>query len=137
MLVLPVGLRRRIAGWATAGYPHETCGLLLGANGGSRVEVVEASEARNLNRERPRDRYELDPADYVKADARARELGLDVVGVWHSHPDHPARPSEADRAAAWSGLSYVIVAVESTGAGDLRSWRLNGESFVEERIETP
>ena len=68
----------------------------------------------------------------VEEDARTR--GLDVLGVWHTHPDHPAHPSETDRAAAWEGWSYVIASVERGEVADVRSWRLDGDSFVEEEI---
>jgi proteasome lid subunit RPN8/RPN11 len=135
MLVLPPALRCRIAAWATDGYPQEACGLLLGREGGGSVEVVDVRLARNLNRERARDRYELDLSALLAADLAAREARLEIVGVWHSHPDHPARPSETDRAAAWPGWSYVILAVEQGSAAELRSWRLDGGVFVEERVE--
>lgn len=134
-LYLPPALRTRIEQWVRAGYPCETCGLLLGHADNERVEVSEAALARNLNLERAADRYELDPVDFVAADARARTAGMDIVGVWHSHPDHPARPSETDRAAAWPGWSYVILSVSREGIADLRSWRLDGDQFVEEEVE--
>lgn len=121
--------------WARGAYPHETCGLLIGQRGGNRARVVEVTRARNRNVERPRDRYDLDPTDQLAAEELARELGLEVVGVWHSHPDHPARPSETDRAAAWSGWSYVIVAVGPDEALDVRSWRMEEDRFVEESID--
>jgi len=57
------------------------------------------------------------------------------VGIWHSHPDHPARPSETDRAAAWEGWSYLIASVTDAGLSELRSWRLSGERFLEEPVE--
>jgi proteasome lid subunit RPN8/RPN11 len=59
---------------------------------------------------------------------------LEIIGIWHSHPDHPARPSETDRAAAWEGWSYLIASVTKHGVADLRSWRLQGKDFVEENI---
>jgi len=60
--------------------------------------------------------------------------GLDIVGIWHSHPDHPARPSETDRASAWPEWSYVIISLQRDGVRELRSWRLNGADFEEEVI---
>lgn len=134
-LRLPSALRTRLEQWAHGGYPHETCGLLLGHVHGERVEVTEAAIARNMNVERAADRYELDPADFVAADARARAAGMDIVGIWHSHPDHPAQPSQTDHAAAWSGWSYVILSVSGRGIEDLRSWRLDGDRFREEEVE--
>jgi proteasome lid subunit RPN8/RPN11 len=134
MLVLPSEIRREIEGWIRAGYPEETCGLFVGRVHGGRTEAARATHARNLNRERARDRYELDPADFMVADLAAREAGLEIVGVWHSHPDHPAEPSETDRAAAWEGWSYTIVEVNAGGIAALRSWRLQGQRFVEEPV---
>lgn len=135
MLHLPELVRAEIETWASEGYPHETCGLLVGRVASDRTDVVRAVRARNLNRTRARDRYELDPADHVRADTAARAEDLGIVGIWHSHPDHPAQPSETDRLAAWPGWSYVIVNVSSSGAGEVRSWRLAGERFEEEEVE--
>lgn len=127
----------RIECWVLAAYPHEACGLLIGtrrpSDGGS--DTVDVSCARNLNRERPGDRYQLDPADHLAAEERARAAGLEVVGVWHSHPDHPAQPSETDLRAAWAGWSYLILSVTRQGVTHERSWRLRDEAFVEEAIE--
>ena len=119
-----------------AGYPSETCGVMVGHSADSRTEVQRIVQARNLNVERAADRYELDPEDFMAADHAAREEGMEIVGIWHSHPDHPARPSETDRVAAWEGWSYVIASVTRDGIADVRSWRLNGENFVEETIES-
>jgi proteasome lid subunit RPN8/RPN11 len=93
-------------------------------------------EARNLDTARARDRFDLDPADHLAAEELARAVGLEVVGVWHSHPDHPAVPSEADRAQAWRGWSYPIVSVTAGRARELRSWRLAGQGFVEEELRS-
>lgn len=134
MLVLPHEVRGEIESWIRTGYPEETCGLLVGRFHNGRTETARAIQAKNLNRQRARDRYELDPADFLAADLGAREAGLEIVGVWHSHPDHPAEPSETDRAAAWEGWSYVIVEVTRTGVAAVRSWRLQGERFHEEPI---
>ena len=134
MLALPAEVRVEIERWIRAGYPEETCGLLIGRNHLGRIEVARATQAKNLDRVRARDRYELDPADFLSADLAARAAGLEIVGVWHSHPDHPAEPSETDRAAAWEGWSYVIVEVTRAGVAAVRSWRLQGDRFHEEPI---
>lgn len=135
---IPPDVRAHLEKWVRSGYPQETCGLLLGHHGQAdeRVNVMEVAQARNLNRERARDRYELDPVDWIRADAAARERGLEIVGIWHSHPDHPALPSETDRSAAWEGWSYVIVSVTGEGVADIRSWRLNSSEFHEEAIQS-
>lgn len=133
-LVLSHALRARIAGFTAAGYPHETCGLLVGRSDGGTTRVEDLVQARNLNTERAHDRYELDPADLLATDRAARERGLEIVGVWHSHPDHPAVPSATDRDAAWPDWSYLIATVTREGMRELRSWRLDGDGFVEEEI---
>ncbi len=116
---------RRLAAEA---YPHEGCGVLIGRYGsGDRVSVVEATSGHNLWSERLRDRYDLDPADIQAADRSARSRGLDVVGFWHSHPDHPARPSQFDADRAWAEYAYLIVHSEAGGTGDLNAFSLDGE----------
>lgn len=120
---------------ARAGYPHEVCGLLIGRATGSGVEVDRATTARNLAVDRLADRYELDPDDFRRADAAARRDGLDVVGIWHTHPDHPARPSQTDRDAAWPGYSYLIVSVGEAGVAERRAWLLDDDTFVEQEVE--
>lgn len=135
-LRLPCALQARLQDWARAGYPSETCGILIGRCGDEDVRVEEVLAARNLNVERARDRYELDPAALLAADEAARDRGLEIVGVWHSHPDHPAVPSATDREQAWRGWSYAIVSVSRGGVEELRSWRLTGTDFVEEMIRS-
>jgi proteasome lid subunit RPN8/RPN11 len=136
MLVLPKDVRDELEAWIGGGYPEETCGLLIGRTHLGRTETARATRAKNTNRARARDRYDLDPLDYLAADTAAREAGLEIVGVWHSHPDHPAEPSETDRAAAWEGWSYVIAEVTTIGVRAVRSWRLSGERFVEEAVSS-
>lgn len=136
-LVLSTEHAARIEGWATSRYPYEACGLLVGRDQGAEsaaAETVSVVRARNLNRERPGDRYLLDPDTYLATDREARSNGLDIIGIWHSHPDCPARPSMTDLEGAWEGLSYVIVTTTEHGAGELRSWRLRDGAFVEEAI---
>ena len=128
-------LRECIESMASEGYPNETCGLLIGRPNGCVAEVVDLVQARNLNRERAHDRYELDPGDFMAADSAARRRGMEIVGIWHSHPDHPARPSATDRAGAWEGWSYLIVSVGREGVDELRSWHLDRGNFLEEEIE--
>jgi proteasome lid subunit RPN8/RPN11 len=135
ILYLPDSVRGVLETVTQAGYPFETCGVLVGRQTNGQIEVVRAEPARNLNTERAHDRYDLDPGDFLAADERARADGFEIVGIWHSHPDHPARPSETDRAAAWEGWSYMIVSVSRNGIADLRSWRLQSEHFVEEHIK--
>jgi proteasome lid subunit RPN8/RPN11 len=112
---------------AAVAYPNEGCGVLIGRFSGDTVEVVEATSGTNTNTERARDRYLLDPGDIVRADRDARSRGLDIIGFWHSHPDHPARPSQFDTDHAWLDYVYVIVNSSAGGTGDLNGFALTAE----------
>jgi proteasome lid subunit RPN8/RPN11 len=90
------------------GYPDEIYGLMLGTD---RV-VTEVRRARNIIVERSRDRYEIDPLDQIRIQREADAAGLDIVGYYHSHPDHPAQASRFDTERAWAGYVYVIVSIE-------------------------
>ena len=133
---LNAALQERLKNWARGGYPRERCGLLLGQARDGVVRVVEVVQARNANTERAHDRYELDPGDFLRADRQARARRLEIVGIWHTHPDHPARPSATDREQAWEGWSYLILSVDRHGVQALRSWRLDGHDFVEEAVRS-
>ncbi len=122
-----------------ASYPVEACGLLTGRVGDTRIDTVRICPARNLNRDRPEDRYLLDPRGFLAADQAAQAQGLEIVGVWHSHPNSPARPSSTDLDAAWEGYSYLIISTTGDGVEHdraFRSWRLVGDRFLEEAIDT-
>jgi proteasome lid subunit RPN8/RPN11 len=131
---LPAPVRAQLESWVEAGYPYETCGVLVGIQGKAQSYITRAVQTRNINSERAHDRYELSPDDFLAADAAAKADGLEIVGIWHSHPDHPARPSETDRVQAWHGWSYLIVSVLQGCAAELRSWRLVNEAFEEESV---
>ncbi|MCE9593383.1 MAG: M67 family metallopeptidase [Planctomycetes bacterium] len=128
-------MRRRLVAWAKKGRPDETCGLLVGRSSRERTEVVDVRFVRNLCPARASERYELDPDEHLAVELEARAAELEVVGVWHSHVEHPALPSEFDRAAAQPGWSYVIVAVADGARPELRAWRLDGDEFVEEPLD--
>jgi len=136
LVLLPSPVRADLVRWARDGYPNEACGLVVGLQEHGCTRVRRAVQARNLVVERARDRFELDPGDQLAADRAAQGEGLAVVGVWHSHPDHPAVPSETDRAAAWESWSYLILSVGAEGVGALRSWRLSAGAFQEEEVST-
>ncbi len=123
-----------MVGIGERGYPFEICGLLMGLARATR-EVSEVFECRNLNRLKPETRYDMDPKDYMKGEALARQKGLDVVGIFHSHPDHPDKASETDRQAAWPGFSYVIMSIQNGKFTSMKSWVLDEkEQFQEEPI---
>jgi proteasome lid subunit RPN8/RPN11 len=126
-LVLSGGAAADLRRFAVAAYPEEGCGVLIGQSGGAEVSVVEATSGRNLVTDRRRDRYELDPGAIVAAERSARERGLDVVGFWHTHPDHPARPSGFDTERAWSEYVYIIIRVGAAGVEEIRAYALQEE----------
>lgn len=124
---------------AASVYPDECCGALIGAPGGNGTSrVVEALPLPNATEEAARRRFLVRPADYRAAEERARAAGANLIGFYHSHPDHPAQPSRYDLEHAWPNLSYVIVAVSGGRPGDVRSWRLRDDrtNFLEETIRT-
>lgn len=122
---------------AAAAYPEECCGFLLGRAGEDGVLVERVLPARNEHAESPGCRFLIAPETVLAARREARGLALEVVGYYHSHPDHPAEPSEHDLADAWPNVSYLIVPVEGGAAGAARSWRLreDGGGFEEEAVE--
>lgn len=101
-------------------YPNECCGALIAS--GDRI--IEAFRLPNTTAEGARRRFMIAPEDYRLAEARARERQGTLAGFYHSHPDHPARPSATDLAQAWPNLTYIIVAVRDGQPEDLRFWRL-------------
>ncbi len=113
----------RVHGQAT--YPEECCGFLLGYATAKGNHVVAASPVENRRVENRERRYSITPHDYLAADRFARRQGLDIVGFYHSHPDHPARPSATDLAeATFSGYTYVIVSIRDGQPADLTAWSL-------------
>jgi proteasome lid subunit RPN8/RPN11 len=111
-------------------YPDECCGALI-ASGDT---IIEAFPLPNTTAEGARRRFLIGPGEYRLAEARARERGGELAGFYHSHPDHPARPSPHDLAQAWPNLTYVIVAVSEGTPGDLKAWRLREDRSGFEEI---
>jgi len=108
-------------------YPEECCGVLLGTNGSEVPRVSMLLPIENVHEEERRRRFLIDPRDYLAAEREARARGLVVLGIYHSHPDHPAQPSEHDRKHAWPNLHYVIVAVAQGEPGEMTSWVLSDD----------
>jgi proteasome lid subunit RPN8/RPN11 len=120
---------------AAAAYPYECCGALIGTKGDTGLtDVIQALELENVTDEGPRRRFRVSPREYQQSEAQARQLGAELVGFYHSHPDHPAEPSQYDLDHAWPNFSYVIVSVRAGATADLRSWRLRPDrsTFDEE-----
>ena len=114
----------------TETYPNECCGALIASG----TSIVEAFPLPNTTAEGPRRRFLIGPNDYRLAEARATACGGTLAGFYHSHPDHPARPSETDLAQAWPNLTYIIVAVRDGRPEDLRFWRLREDRSGFEEI---
>ena len=113
-------------------YPNECCGALIGRDG-----IVAGTLALpNTTEEGPRRRFMVRPQDYRDAERRAVEVGAELLGFYHSHPDHPARPSQYDLDHAWPFFSYVIVSVREGVSGDMTSWRLRDDrsAFDQEEL---
>jgi proteasome lid subunit RPN8/RPN11 len=120
---------------ATSSYPEECCGFFFGKNGDQKV-VSTAYPVDNRNETNRKRRFEIDPKDYMAAEKYAVDQNVDLLGVYHSHPDHPALPSETDRSQALPWFSYIIISVKEGNAQDTRSWVLNeARQFEEEIIE--
>ena len=116
-------------------YPEEGAGFLLGNEG----KVQQIFPLPNSREDAARhNRYLITPEDYLKAELTADRLGLSLIGVFHSHPDHPNRPSEFDREWAQPYFSYIITSVQSGKALESLSWRLaeDRSQFIEEKIQT-
>jgi proteasome lid subunit RPN8/RPN11 len=123
-------------------YPYECCGALLGRDtevADRRVyrEIHDLYPLVNRRDDSPHNRFSVTSKDVLEAEKAARDRGLEVVGWYHSHPDHPARPSQYDRDHAWPWYSYVIVSVANKIPEDLTSWCLTDDraDFECEEIE--
>jgi proteasome lid subunit RPN8/RPN11 len=120
---------------AAEGYPQEICGILIGPRGGGRVS--RAVRARNTVVDRARDRYEIDVRDMIRIQREADDAGEDVVGYYHSHPDHPARASVFDTERSWAGPLYLIVSCVKGEVVDANAFvaQRDGGPFRDEPIE--
>jgi proteasome lid subunit RPN8/RPN11 len=136
-LEIPLEILKQISAHGEAAYPEEGAGLLLGSIDREEKKVTTILPLDNTREDSARhNRYLLAPQDYLKGELEADRLGLEVIGVFHSHPDHPNRPSEFDREWAMPWFSYVITSIEAGKASGSRSWQLleDRTSFVEELL---
>ena len=128
-------LLARIREHGRSAYPNECCGLILGCAQDGQKQAVHLSPQMNTRADSPRNRYLIDPAAMLAAEKEARSRGLDIVGTYHSHPDHPARPSEFDRENAVPWYSYIIVRVAAGKDEELTCWTLRDDrSIFEEEL---
>jgi len=135
-------LAEKIRAHGAETYPHECCGALLGRDGDASHpeasrEVLALFPLVNRHGESPRNRFIVTAEDVLEADKAAQAQGFEVIGWYHSHPDHPARPSQFDQDHAWPWYSYIIVSVYYGSPQDMTSWRLNDDrrAFSPEGIE--
>ena len=119
-LEITVGVGESIRRHGAETYPDECCGALIGRDG----RVTATFALPNTTEEGPRRRFLVRPDDYRQAEKQAQAAGGDLLGFYHSHPDHPARPSQYDLDHAWPFFSYIIVSVRAGAPEDMTSWRL-------------
>jgi len=124
-LVLSPALQAALRSSGEAAYPEEGAGLILGQIEGQRRRAQRLLALPNRSPEDSRARrYQLDPRDLLRAEDEAERQGMEILGVYHSHPDHPARPSETDRELALPWYCYVITSIEQGRADESTAWRL-------------
>jgi proteasome lid subunit RPN8/RPN11 len=117
-------------------YPYECCGALLGRfdDDGTKA-VTRVARCGNTREDSPQNRYNIDPKELIRVQREGRERGEEIVGFYHSHPDHPARWSSTDLAEAhWFGCSYVITGVEKGKAAATNSFELVGSDESDKRL---
>ena len=108
-------------------YPHECCGFLMGTTGEDQKTITTTVPVDNERTDSARNRYLISPDAYWEGEKEARRRGLEIIGIYHSHPNHPARPSDYDLEHALPWLSYIIVAVQDGQAQELNSFVLSDD----------
>ena len=143
-LILAPDLRRQIEEEGSAAYPNECCGIFIGRDlvrdGVERRVIERLVPGRNaFEAAEQYHRFSIDPGQQLKAEKEAEKEGKCVLGYYHSHPDHPARPSEYDRVHAWPFYSYLIVAIAKGKPVDMTCWVLDDqtEQFSRQEIVAP
>ncbi len=124
MLTISQEIISKIKSHGEETYPEECCGVLLGKFENEQKVVFEILKIENSTKSERKRRFLITAQDYLKAEKYAREKGFEIIGFYHSHPDHPAKPSDYDREHALPFLSYIIVSVENGIAKDVNSWVL-------------
>lgn len=135
MLKIPQALYQALRQHGEETYPRECCGVLLGQMEDDVRTVSAVVRCSNTRIDSPHNRYHIDPKELVRIQREGRERGLDIVGFYHSHPDHPAQWSGTDLAEAhWIGCSYVITSVEEGKAAVTNSFLLGGQTEEDKRF---
>jgi proteasome lid subunit RPN8/RPN11 len=125
---------------ASSTYPEECCGLLVGVFGEEEKtkHVKEAKSMSNVFEKKERyHRFTIDPKEFMQAESAAEGRGLEIVGIYHSHPNAPAKPSEFDKTHAWPSLSYLVMELREGKIVETKSWLLKDDrtEFEPEKIE--
>jgi len=118
------------------GFPNEVCGVLIGKKNKEIFIIDDYYICENLNKERSIDRYELNPIDYIKAEDRAKKSNASIIGIYHSHPNHPAIASETDKMFAWPDMAYLIYSIYDGKLKNLISWQIDESEDVFAQINT-
>jgi proteasome lid subunit RPN8/RPN11 len=130
-IVLSKSIARQIEAEGVAAYPNECCGILIGKEVGGKRRVERLAPMKNVfDAGEQYHRFTIDPLAQIEAEKSADESGQMILGYYHSHPDHPARPSEYDRTHVppWSFYSHIIVAIEKGKPGEMTAWFMNEET---------
>lgn len=132
MLIIHAKARQEMLSDAISTFPDECCGFFFGEESGEDRIIKVARPVVNAKQGDKRRRFAISPKDYLAAERFADQQQLQLLGVYHSHPNHPAIPSEHDRVAAQPWFSYIIISVMNGKIDHIRSWQLNAESRFEE-----
>ncbi len=116
-------------------FPEECVGVIIG-NAKNDAQVVDTRKMKNINTGSKNTRYNIDPLELLKLEDELDESGLILMGIYHSHPNHPARPSKYDLDHAWPNLSYIVLSIKEGKFDELTSWRLDrkNEKFRKEEL---
>jgi proteasome lid subunit RPN8/RPN11 len=134
-LVVPQDIIQRIRRHGEETYPHECCGFMLGSAEDGTQRIREIRLQANERTESRENRFVISPEQFRAAETYARKTGLQLVGIYHSHPDSPARPSEYDRDHAWPWFSYVIVSVKGGKSAEANAWELRDDRSGFDTVE--
>ena len=138
MISIDPGAKTLMIQDASNTFPDECCGFFYGEEDGegNRIvtEILVVNNAKEGDKKR---RFEISSQDYLKGEQYALKKNFQLLGIYHSHPNHPAIPSEQDRVAAQPYFSYIIISIQRNNTTHLRSWRLNDDfQFEEEEINS-
>jgi proteasome lid subunit RPN8/RPN11 len=126
-VVVPGDLLSKMRRHGEETYPHECCGFMLGSAEDGLQRIVEIRGQPNERTESRENRFVISPEQFKAAETYARRTGLQLVGIYHSHPDSPARPSTYDRDHAWPWFSYIIISVKGGKADEANAWQLKDD----------